>query len=179
MVDPAEAIYREQRDALLRFAWLLCDDLDLAEDVVAEAVAKSWPKLASGEVADPGKYLRRAVANTLTDRRRNNTARMRADESRAPRPIVWIDDAVTDRLALDNALDRLPAGQRAVVVCRFFESMSVAETAETLDLALGTVKSRMARAMTALQAAFTGASAGDNAESTRTESEGEAVDATD
>jgi len=65
------------------------------------------------------------------------------------------DDAVTadvnSRLALLAALERLTARERAVVVLRYFEDVTEAETARVLDLKVGTVKSLHHRALKKLR----------------------------
>ncbi len=58
------------------------------------------------------------------------------------------------RLSLRAALLALPARQRAVIVCRYFDDLTEAETAEVLDMAIGTVKSQSHRALAALRAAI-------------------------
>ena len=57
------------------------------------------------------------------------------------------DDTVLEREGLLAAIRELPAGQRAVLVLRFFDDLSVADTAAALDCTEGTVKSQTARAL--------------------------------
>ena len=76
--DDFEAWYRSERTALLRFAFLLCGgDRHTAEDAVADAVARCWPKIRRGRVDDSGAYVRRAVARRVIDggRRRQVAAK--------------------------------------------------------------------------------------------------------
>ncbi|MFD0742457.1 sigma-70 family RNA polymerase sigma factor [Phytohabitans flavus] len=56
-----------------------------------------------------------------------------------------------ERLALRRALQALPARQRAVVILRYFEDYSEAETADILNCRVGTVKSHTARALSKLR----------------------------
>jgi RNA polymerase sigma factor (sigma-70 family) len=82
------------------------------------------------------------------------------DESRRPwrreRPMEQLPDAPTeiaeDRSELFEALQRLPAMQRSTVVLRHWMGLSVEETAATLGISSGTVKSHTARGMAALRA---------------------------
>ncbi len=148
--DP-ETVYRRERDGLLRFAFLLARDQQVAEDAVADAVARAWPKLRRGRIEDPGRYLRRAVANRLIDRERHRRVVERVESRRvAPEPRS-LESVAVDKAIVVDALDRLTPGQRAVVVCRFYSGMTIAETARTLDVSVGTVKSRMSRALDALR----------------------------
>ncbi|WP_279579667.1 sigma-70 family RNA polymerase sigma factor [Fodinicola feengrottensis] len=71
-------------------------------------------------------------------------------------PEVSIDDtyefdSVPDREALMAALAGLPPGRRAVLVLRYFDELSVEETAATLEISAGTVKSQTARALRTLR----------------------------
>ena len=65
----------------------------------------------------------------------------------AAEPPVALDDLVADRDRLIRALLRLPYGQRAVVVLRFWHQLSEQETADALGNSVGTVKSQASRAL--------------------------------
>jgi RNA polymerase sigma factor (sigma-70 family) len=69
-------------------------------------------------------------------------------------PAAPENDDLLDRELLLAALLDLPAGQRAVLVLRFFEDLSVAETAATLDCSEGTVKSQTSRALDRIRGAL-------------------------
>jgi RNA polymerase sigma factor (sigma-70 family) len=58
-----------------------------------------------------------------------------------------LDDLVVDRDRLVQALRRLPEGQRAVIVLRYWQQLSESETAQVLGNSVGTVKSQAARAL--------------------------------
>jgi RNA polymerase sigma factor (sigma-70 family) len=68
---------------------------------------------------------------------------------------VAIDDLVADRDRLTRALLRLPYGQRAVVVLRFWHQLSEQETADALGNSIGTVKSQASRALGKLRQELT------------------------
>ena len=150
--DGFEAVWRTRRDHLWRVAWLICGDADLADDVVAAAIARAWRGWTRRGVADPDAYLRRAVVNEATDRfrargRDRRWAGRRTGEGRSRQPL---DDEVADRTDLARALARLPVGQRAVVVLRYWVDLTEVATAATLGISVGTVKSRTSRALAAL-----------------------------
>jgi RNA polymerase sigma-70 factor (sigma-E family) len=136
--------------ALWRSAWLLTGDRHLAEDLVQTALAKSWPKWRA--IADEGRfeaYVRRTLFTTYVAwwRRKWNGERPTEHPPEQPTPAVDTDlghDLLT-------AMAGLPRMQRAVVVCRWFEDLSEAETAERLGIAVGTVKSHGSRALAALR----------------------------
>jgi len=71
-------------------------------------------------------------------------------------PVEAVEDQTAERDRLWTALRALPVAQRQVVVLRYLEDLSEAETAATLGVASGTVKSRTARALEALRRALDG-----------------------
>jgi RNA polymerase sigma-70 factor (sigma-E family) len=138
---------------LTHLAFMLCGDRAQAEDAVAEAYARVWPRFRRGRVTEPLPYLRRAVVNQVNGalRRlvleRREASRCEADA----RVSVRVEEAVNDRETLRPALLALPAPQRAVVVLRYLEDLSEDETASLLGIQPGTVKSRSARALEQLR----------------------------
>jgi RNA polymerase sigma-70 factor (sigma-E family) len=142
-------LYREQHGSLLRLAYLVSGDLGVAEDAVAEAFARVWPRWRSGQVRDPAPYLRRTVVNEVLrgGRRRSierRAAGVRSGDDRGGRTVA---EQVADHEAVWRALLELPASQRAVLVLRYFEDLSDAQIAVALRLPPGTVKSRLARGL--------------------------------
>jgi RNA polymerase sigma-70 factor (sigma-E family) len=152
------AFVAARQNALLRTAWLLTGDWQQAEDLVQTALVKVWPRwenvVAGG---DPEPYVRRTLVTTyLTWRRRRWTGEQpHADLPDVPEPAaVAADlDAVGLREVLTRALATLPPAQRAVLVLRFYEDLSVDQTADLLGVPAGTVKSQTARALERLAAA--------------------------
>lgn len=148
-----EEFVRSSSSRLLRTAYLLTGDRGHAEDLVQTALlrtARRW-HLARRQ---PEPYARRVVVNLAKDRWR--TRRRRVDEvaieaAASRESSVSSDDEVLERDRLLAAVRMLPAGQRAVLVLRFFDDLSVAETAATLDCSEGTVKSQTSRALDRLR----------------------------
>lgn len=151
--DEYDEIYAAHRDALFRLAMLTCGDRARSEDAVAEAFARTYPRWRSGKVAEPAWYLRRALVNELTQgfRRRAVEARAQARRTGDDRGASSFDVELSDRVSLGAALSTLTEGQRAVLVLRFYEGLSEAETAYVLGIAPGTVKSRVSRALARLR----------------------------
>jgi RNA polymerase sigma-70 factor (sigma-E family) len=152
MDDDFEQVWRSRRDHLWRVAWLITGDADMADDVLAAAVARTWRGWGRRGVSDIEAYLRRAVVNEATDRfrHRGRDRRWRERRTGEGRGQRSIDDDVVDRSVIAAALARLPVGQRAVIVLRYWADLSEAATAEALSISAGTVKSRTSRALTAL-----------------------------
>jgi RNA polymerase sigma-70 factor (sigma-E family) len=144
------------RDRLRRTAYLLCGDWDRASDLVQEALIRvyvRWPRLVrrGGELA----YARKAVVSAYLDqvRRRSSTERpQETDHTAASGEDVATE--VATRQALMDALAQLPPRQRACVVLRYFEDLSVEQTAALLGCTEGTVKSQTSRALFSLRSMF-------------------------
>jgi RNA polymerase sigma-70 factor (sigma-E family) len=138
--------------ALMRTAYLLAGDWATAEDLLQTALTKTyvaWRRLGEIEAAEP--YARRVLINTATSwwRRRWNGERPTAVLPER----AYIDrfDEHLERDALWRHVQTLPARQRAVLVLRFYEDLSEAETARLLGVSVGTVKSQCSRALVSLR----------------------------
>lgn len=136
---------------LLRTAYLLTHDHALAEDLLQTALAKSW--FAWSRIhGDPEPYVRKVLVNTYASWwRRKWNGEHATDEL----PEGSAEHGLADDLAashdLWDALGRLPRRQRAVVVLRYFEDLSEAETAAQLGCSRGTVKSQLSKAFAKLR----------------------------
>jgi RNA polymerase sigma-70 factor (sigma-E family) len=162
--DPAREGFRDfattRRAALRRTAYLLSGDWHLAEDVVQEALARlyaDWPRLASRGAVDA--YARRTVVNGVLATRRRPWRREVAadvlpdvaDPRRGPGDA---DDG--QREALRGALAALGPSQRAVVVLRYWDDLSVEDVARLLGCSTGNVKSQASRGLASLRTALAG-----------------------
>lgn len=138
---------------LQRIARLLVGDPDVADDMVAEAIARTLPKWRAGGVQDQPAYLRRVLVNVVHRRWRRRRLSMRSDH----RALDWLQPAgdssaaAADRDRTLRALASLPARRRAVVVLRFYDDLSEARIAEVLGIGVGTVKSTLSRALEQLR----------------------------
>jgi RNA polymerase sigma-70 factor (sigma-E family) len=136
---------------LLRTAFLLTHDWALAEDLLQTALARAWEAWRRID-GDPEPYVRQIIVNAYASswRRRWRGELPTAD---FPEAVVEFDPSAgfDDRDRLWRALGRLPRRQRAVVVLRYFEDLSEAETAEILGCSVGTIKSQASRALARLR----------------------------
>jgi RNA polymerase sigma-70 factor (sigma-E family) len=142
--------------ALLRTAFLLTGDLASAEDLVQAALTQTyaaWGRLREPAAAEG--YVRRTMATTYVSWWRRHRRERVTDA--VPEPAVSTRDADADlqtvlaRSVLWPLLARLPRGQRAVLVLRYYEDLSEAETARQLGCTVGTVKSQASRALARLR----------------------------
>lgn len=143
-----EGVYREEVIRLTRVAYLVCGDRRTAEDAVSAVVARVLPRWRAGRVRDPAGYLRRSVVNEVMSLFRRGSREHRANEHlvEVTRPVPDMASGVVERDALLVALADLPVEQRAVLALRYFEDLTEVQTAEVLQISVGTVKSRTARA---------------------------------
>lgn len=131
--------------ALHRSAYLLVGDRGLAQDLLQEALTKTyvaWPRL-----RDPGKaeaYTRKAITHTAISwyRRKAWSSERPSDDLPEGQSTGHADD-VAQREWLWQALQDLPPRQRAAIVLRFYEDLTEAQTAEAMGCAVGTVKSQV------------------------------------
>jgi RNA polymerase sigma-70 factor (sigma-E family) len=136
--------------ALLRTAYLLTGDHGQAEDLLQTALAKCW--FAWGRIDGPPEpYVRRALVTTYATWWRRRWRGEWPTGELPDRGDPAATTSVDDRDALWRALGALPRRQRAVVVLRYYEDLSEAETAAALGISTGTVKSQAAKALAALR----------------------------
>ena len=133
-----DELMRTRRGALVGYAALLTGDLASAEDVVHDAIVKSFSRgRGFSHVNQADAYVRRAIASVFIDRVRRDerfrkAAPALADEVARPDSEPAVD--------LDRALTGLSAQLRLVVVLRFVDDLTVPQIAERTGLAEGTVK---------------------------------------
>ncbi|MEO3742622.1 SigE family RNA polymerase sigma factor [Plantactinospora sp. B5E13] len=138
--------------ALLRTAYLLAGDWATAEDLLQTALTKTylaWRRLGGIEAVEP--YARRVLINTATSWWRRRWHGERPTEILPERPAPDQIETQLERDRLWRHLQALPVRQRAVLVLRFYEDLSEAQTAAMLDISTGTVKSQTSRALNTLR----------------------------
>jgi RNA polymerase sigma-70 factor (sigma-E family) len=135
---------------LYRSAYLLTTTPQGAEDLVQTALAKAfaaWPRVRGAD--DPVAYVHGVLIKAfLSERRRRSSTELPVAE---PADRSSVDPDPVDRLTLMTALSQLAPTDRAVVVLRFWEDLSVAQTARDLGLSEAAVKNRSLRALRALR----------------------------
>ena len=148
------AFYERHRDACFRAVLAAVSDRHLAEELTAEAFARAWGhwrKVARHPA--PAAWVVRTALNTHVSwwRRRRREVAWDATTVGTTGDDHGDGDATAVDLAIRDALRRLPARQREVVVLRVFLDLDTRSTAAALGLAPGTVQSHLHRAMKALR----------------------------
>ncbi len=125
---------------------LYLGDRDLAEEVAQETLlrlCKHWRKVS--QLNAPDAWMYQVAMNLAKSHIRRAVRRRRIDESTRLAPTEDADTAMA--LAVRDAVASLPERQRATLVLRYFADLSVAETAEALGCAQGTVKAATSAAL--------------------------------
>ena len=152
MVERAEfeGFVEARSSRLLRTAYLLTHDWGLAEDLLQTSLAKAW--FASSRIdTNPEAYVRRTMVTTYTSWWRRKW-RAEVPDGELPDSVRPDETAARDdRAALWHSLGRLTPRQRAMLVLRFYEDLSEAQTANLLSCSIGTVKSTTSRALAQLR----------------------------
>jgi RNA polymerase sigma-70 factor (sigma-E family) len=142
---------RARGPVLLRTARSLTSNPSDAEDLLQTALAKTyvaWDRIEDHRALDG--YVRRALVNTRTSQwRKRKIDEFACDELPEYGAVAAEDPAENQALqdAMWRAVVKLPARQRAMVVLRYYEDLSEAQTAEVLGVSVGTVKSAVSRAL--------------------------------
>jgi RNA polymerase sigma-70 factor (sigma-E family) len=147
---PLGEFARANAVALVRFAYLMCGDRGVAEDLVQDAFLALYRRF--GEtipVAAPVAYARRTIVNAQLSRarRRSSTERLLADLPDVATDAVFPDE----QDAMWRALATVPDRQRAVLVLRYYLDLPDREIAGLLGASEGTVRSLAARAFAVLR----------------------------
>ena len=150
MLSVEEFIDQNSR-LLLRSAWLLTGNWASAEDLVQTSLLQSWLHWDEIKADTPDFYVRRVLMNTFLSGQRRRWTRERPTAGLPDRP--GTDELTSSelRVVIWRALSGLPARQRAVVVLRYFNDLTEAQTAEALQCSVGTVKSQASRALARLR----------------------------
>lgn len=154
-MDPYEG-FREfvlaRGAALSRAAYLLTGNRSQAEELVQGALVKAavrWRRVSAS--GDPEPYVRKIMVNDHISWWRRFSLREQFSPVAVDVPVTDPADRTAERVDLAAALAKLAPRQRAVIVLRFYEDLSEAETAAILGCAVGTVKSQTSDALARLR----------------------------
>jgi RNA polymerase sigma factor (sigma-70 family) len=157
MFASAESRYnqwvREHYRFLLRSAWALTGSRAIAEDVVQDCFTSAWKhraQLRQPELARAWLFriMRRSALRQLAPWTES------LDDESAAHDSAATESGLDDRLDVVKALSRIAPIHREVLVLYYFDDLPTAQMAEALEIAPGTVLSRLARARDALKAAM-------------------------
>jgi len=140
----ARTIARYDRVDLFRTAFLLTGDRHSAEDLLQDALTKSWAFAQRTGIEQPGAFLRRCMVNQyLSQWRRRRLVREEPTDLADMPEGTHVDgsEPFEARDSMWQALATLPRHQRVILVLRFYEDMSEAQIADLLGVGVGSVRS--------------------------------------
>ncbi len=137
-----EQLVRTRERALLGYAYLVCGDPVQAQDLVQDALVKTFSKPRAGlEIAKAEAYVRRAITTVYIDQYRRGQRWQKVRHLFQPEEVGGDEFAPIDAGAeVSDALRTLPPRVRACVVLRYFDDLTVPSIAKELGIADGTVK---------------------------------------
>ena len=149
-----EQLFREfvtsEMASLRKLAYVTCGDWHTAEDAVANALIKLYPRWR--KLDRPDLYAKTMVYRAAIDETRRSWRRERSAGDAMPEVAVGDSAGATDeRMRLRVALRTVPARQRAAVVLRHYLGLSLEDTAGVLNCTVGTAKSQVSRGLAKLR----------------------------
>ena len=155
--DRLEDLMRRYGDALVRMCCLYLNDASLAQDAAQDTFIKAWRNLRQfrGE-CDERTWLMRIAINTCRDMRRSRWTR-HVDRRVTPEMLPEASAPFEERdEELTLALMRLPPKQREAVLLRYYQRMSLAQTAQAMGVTVSTVSKQLGRALRSLRGILEG-----------------------
>ena len=153
--DAFAALVRITGDRCLAIAFRILRDVDLAEDAVQSAYVSAWREVRS--LRDPDRFepwLHRTLARACYEEARK-TRRFAANVRTLPIASMSVPDGaigVVERDLLERGIRRIPVEQRTVLVFHHYLGLTLSEIADRLGVPIGTVKSRLFYATSAMRA---------------------------
>jgi RNA polymerase sigma-70 factor (ECF subfamily) len=154
--DQMLQLYHDYAAPLRRYAFRLTSNPTRAEDVVQETLLRAWRHLLSSEDDPPLRsWLFTVARNVVIDGSRSAQSRYEICSPELPELPDHLGaeevDTALDRMLLSEALAQLPEAHRAVLSRSFYRGWSTRQIADDLDIAEGTVKSRLHYALRRLR----------------------------
>lgn len=149
----AAAFCARMRPRLVGALSLITGSADLSEELAQEALAKVWNRWSRvAGMEHPEAYTHRIALNLSRSHFRRAAAERRMRQRVAAQAVQHVEAPDTaDGLVVRDAVGRLPDRQRRAVVLRYYAGLSVAETAQALGCASGTVKALTHQAIASLR----------------------------
>ncbi|WP_062516875.1 sigma-70 family RNA polymerase sigma factor [Demequina gelatinilytica] len=136
-----DTLVRERRSRLVGYAYLISGDRPTAEDLVHDAIIRTFSRARRLEDVDRAEaYVRRTILTQYLNRRSSQEVARAKQHLLVERDAAPADEHAGEHDAVVSALRELPARQRACVVLRHVEELSTAETAERMGVSEGAVK---------------------------------------
>lgn len=152
-----ESLLRERGPALFGYAYVLTGDKHAADDLVQDALVRTFQRGRGGYSIDQAHvYVKRAMLSAFIDGKRRAKTRPEVSDATpsdtaAPGAVADHADSVASQVALRRAILSLPPRERACIVLRYLDDLPVEGVARELNIAPGTVKRYLADALARLR----------------------------
>ena len=145
-------LVRQRGEALVRYAGMFTGDVAAAQDLVQEALIRVFAKMRTGrELEAPEAYARRAIVNLYVDGYRRGRRYREVQHLIGTDHVLPPGADVAEVLDLHAALETLSRQERAAVMLRYFEDLTVREVAARMGVAEGSVKRYLSNAIAKLE----------------------------
>jgi RNA polymerase sigma-70 factor (ECF subfamily) len=148
-------LVRRNREGVISIVYRMCGDANLAEDVAQEAFIRAWQHLAGYQPRSPFRnWVYRIAANAALDVLRREKEAVDIDVLPIEAPGYGPEAALEaheQAARVKQAVLALPPASRAVLILREYQGLSYQEIADTLDVPVGTVMSRLSYARARLR----------------------------
>lgn len=149
-IDAFNEIVCRYQQCVIHVAYRLCGQIEMAEDAAQTAFISAWRHISSFRPqATFRAWLYRITINATLDLLRREKPSEDIDELPVPDPHPGMEDTLLERERQEQvrrAVLALPGASRSVLVLREYQGLSYQEIAQTLDIPLGTVMSRLSYA---------------------------------
>jgi RNA polymerase sigma-70 factor (sigma-E family) len=138
--------------SLFRTAYLIVGDHQLAQDLLQESLVKTyvaWPRLR--DISKAEAYTRKTIVTTAISWRRRRSFHERPMDPLPDPAVPDPAETVTTHASMLAQLRTLPPRQRAAIVLRYYEDLSVAQTADVMDCSVGAVKAQVSTGLSQLR----------------------------
>lgn len=142
-------VVQERAPAWRRVAYLICGDWSRADDLLQQALIRMYVRWSRIDVTTVDAYARKIITRLAIDESRRSYHRKEVTGAVPDRSATM--PSTVDALVVREALQTVPPGQRAALVLRYYQGLSVSETARALGVSEGAVKSQTSRGLTALR----------------------------
>ena len=151
--ETVDALVRERGQSLFGYAYVLTGDKNRAEDLVQEALVRTF-KRGKGDLAIEAAYVyvKKAIFSAFVDKRRRDKARPQTTDNDVEATMRDHADDVVVALSLHQTILTLPPRERACVVLRYLDDLSVKSIAAELEIAPGSVKRYLSGGIAKLRA---------------------------
>lgn len=143
--------FERQYVKLLRYCYMKVKNKEMAEDIVQETYLKFWENKSYKDIGKEEAYLYTIARNLCMDEFRRPVSENVEDHQEIQDVTSESDSQITDRIAIEDALDRLDGELREIVVLRYINDLSVNDVARIMGMSRFSVRRRVNEGLSILK----------------------------